>query len=104
MSSLNYKLAAFLILLGVLSGIVFRLALYLRDFKAESTLGRAHTPFGEGIDHEPYRTVDGYFSDIAWRNEPYAPISRLLGPIVRPLLSRVRPVCCATRICGAISQ
>ena len=40
MSSLNYKLAAFLIVLGVLSGIVFLLALYLRDFKAESTLGR----------------------------------------------------------------
>ena len=40
MSSLNYKLAGFLILLGALSGIVFLLALYLRNFKPESALGR----------------------------------------------------------------
>ena len=40
MSSLNYKLAGFLILLGALSGIVFLLAFYLRNFKPESTLGR----------------------------------------------------------------
>ena len=39
-SSLNYKLAAFLIVLGALSGIVFLLALYLRNFKPESSLGR----------------------------------------------------------------
>ena len=39
-SSLNYKLAAFLIVLGVLSGIVFLIFYYLRDFKPESTLGR----------------------------------------------------------------
>ena len=31
-------------------------------------------PFGEGTDHEPYRTVDGYFSDLAWWNEPDASI------------------------------
>ena len=40
MSSLNYKLAAFLIVLGTLSGIVFLSASYLRNFKPESTLGR----------------------------------------------------------------
>ena len=39
-SGLNYKLAAFLILLGVLDGIVFLVFYYLRDFKPESTLGR----------------------------------------------------------------
>ena len=43
MSSLNYKLAAFLILLGVMSGIVCLLAFYLRNFKPESALGR-HIP------------------------------------------------------------
>ena len=39
-SSLNYKLAAFLIVLGALSGIVFLFSLYLRNFKPESTFGR----------------------------------------------------------------
>ncbi len=40
MSSLNYKLAAFLIVLGALSGIVCLSAFYLRNFKPESSLGR----------------------------------------------------------------
>ena len=40
MSSLNYKLAGFLILLGTLSGIVFLAAYYLRDIRTRSNLSR----------------------------------------------------------------
>ncbi len=40
MSSMNYKLAAFLIILGVFSGVVFLFSYFLRDFKAEGALSR----------------------------------------------------------------
>jgi len=76
-SSLNYKLAAFLIVLGALSGIVVLSAFYLRNFKPDEALAGAHTPLGQGTRNEPFRTDNGNFCDPAWWNESYAPISRL---------------------------
>jgi len=40
MSSLNYKLAAFLIVLGALSGIVCLMAYYLRDIGTKGKLSK----------------------------------------------------------------
>ena len=40
MSSLNYKLAAFLIVLGALSGVVCLMAYYLRDIGTKGKLSR----------------------------------------------------------------
>ena len=53
MSSLNYKLAGFLIVLMVLSGMAFILAFYLRNFKPESTLGRQFTKLSVNEDALP---------------------------------------------------
>jgi len=73
-SSLNYKLAAFLIVLGALSGIVCLLAYYLRDIGTKGKLSRRIPRWGEGTGNEHFRPGNGNFSDPAWWNEPYAPI------------------------------
>ena len=83
MSSLNYKLAGFLILLGALSGIVFLLAFYLRNFKPESTLGRRIPHLAMELTMSLSGQAMAISVILLGGDEPCAPIPRL------PLLVRL---------------
>ena len=59
-SSLDYKLAAFLIVFGALSGIVCLMPYYLRDFGTKGKLPNKGFPFFTGASPLPQKRVTAF--------------------------------------------